>query len=358
MSNNATPIEVTKGEDSSISQVFVQNDWTMTFPAEVRSPYNPESHKLVKCFAKLLGIVNPENVDAELARLYALSTGYDERSLEDMSSFDWSDYYKILDIDRGQVKTWIYSAIATWMRHYINLFKGEYVYAHLPESEMKKCVPDFGLTIELTPDATTAITEFMDDISKGNCSLDCPQKLSRIRYRLENLLTNIWLSSKREHALTHEQLDELFNSNEPGHCLNYHTGTVQNNRLDVRQVIDSFLSLIDATEKIDDAKTDMYLDVMYRLYNKQKLEIYSLIFRLLTKIKQPDNLLLMGYPKYVGHLPNSHSEWIKTLPSYRPEFVITLQSRKTFSYVKKKIMNVPSDDIVLEYLHWTNILQR
>ena len=356
--------------------------WTEQMKESLMNPYNRTVNSYICALGKLLTRINPSYVDLALARLYALSTGHKEHSNDEDDQFCMCCYKKLYAEECGNIRRWVYEAVASKIEAAISCFVDKprpnrdspdgYYKTYYAETENMfrngkfrddNAPLDFGYTIDLSETTRTYLHELLRDICHENIDLHCPVQRKKLDYRLDALLHNLKLDGKR-------------------HVTNY-LGEMYAARLErprppisetipVCQITGPVISLfprmtVDFTQFSEPKEKKEFDQYLQENYCEDLLKIYGKLLMLLSslrKVKMEGNIrdhkLPIFYEWSEGPMEKDRileatlkypaERWIAHIPSYDPEFIITLNNFSEFTYSRKRMEETPHACCSLKYL--------
>lgn len=340
-------------------------------------PYNKRVNDLLFGMSQMLQHINPGHLDVDLARLYALSMGDKETSLTEDAYFDTSKYQEILGNKYAEIEHWLYNAIATQVDCFRSMFDLEATYLLAEEDERWRSFRfsndrydwtdrreleapvELGFTMDFPETLKVYLFELVEKIENEKITLECPAQMQQLKYDLEQIKFTMRQAKNRE---TMNFMDEMtgakFSEPRPRMPETFMVGDIAG----------PLISLVPQLSYVKHGKykdTAEFREHMEKCYNTNNLKLYGLIFEVLSGLR---NVTIEGTlketvtPSFYSDDLNSrdlveqrsrsepHFKWISTLPSYRPEFVITLNDFSTFHYRYKRDAITKQDCCSLQYL--------
>lgn len=357
------------------------------------NPYVKHINDLLYSYGNLLQAIKPEVVDLDLARLYALSHGHVEHSQEPNDEFDWSPYKKVFANNIVDIRHWVYNAIHTSLTNFRlmfdpdrtakiknidgdaswQLFQKLYQYGNSSDHYVGPTnnalhLLDLGYTTDFSEFTKQKLLEIVEWIESGKLQLEDPTVVQKLHQDLEAIKIGMIQDHKR-FEINH--LDEVYGN--PSSVPRAPT----NQKLPVSTFSAPLSSLL--PKQADNLPDDPaeWLKYMRHQYCQCRLPLYGLIFQILSGLRtlKVDGTITDESPRLwlgtnswrresditledmVAHRAEEESEyrWIQSLPSYRPEFIITLHDYTRFDYWMKRNQVVSEFDpgylYLLDVLH-------
>lgn len=344
-------------------------DWWEYQRFAFMNPYTEQNNNLIYSYGRLLQAVNPKAIDLDLARLYYLSTGGSEQNQDPNDEFDWTPYKKIYANDIHGIKHWLYNAIHTTMQNFRLMFdpirtgsnkemsdadflrfqdRWDDALSYVGPTGKPGRFIDLGYTSDFSEDTRHHLYELVSDITSGKIHMDDDIEVKKLKYRLEEIKMGM-LQDHRSFEMTF--LDEVYGA----------PSSVPNAPGDKKTTVTTFsvplYSLLPGSPTVSPEDHEEWKHFMKKTYCQCRLPIYGLIFEILSglrDVKVEGNYKdrharfyrhdYWGDKSFTDEVEHRSQEeacyrWIQSLPSYRPEFVITLHDFSRFDYwVKRNVV--------------------
>lgn len=344
----------------------VKVDWWEQQSQSNWHPYNKKINSLLCAYSKLLQVINPKQIDVELARLFALSTGVVEISREfDSVRMNWDPYKKIFYENMDDIKYWFYNAIDTTVKNFSKLFdpnktmvhvhgedywKNQYMYNkdflsndYYGCNHGKEMYVELGYTFQMPEDLRTKFMELITQIDKKVYDLSDHRVVEHLNFKLEAIRMDMIRARNRYEV---NFIDESYGAP------NSLPRVPMHETWPVNQIATPMYTLLPEVTLPQEQSSEAWIDQMEKQYCPCHLKLYGLVLEILSglrDVKVEGNLYPTDYPDMYcwdniqfsdevekRSASESQYKWIAALPSYRPEFVITLHDFTKFQYFYKR----------------------
>lgn len=355
--------------ETAINEISVENctdDWkelAIQKPA-LSDVYEPRINEWLTSLTGLLQVVNPEDCNLAMARLYLLSHGETEYSTDTDDKFDWSDYKKFHSESYGLIVSWVYKSMEDWFK----IMHGYFTENSRVNSRLTAGYPvtsrrltanrHLGYSCHLPLDVVKLAYEIIGKIDKGEYNLEEAFARRNLRSMLERLWYNVKTARHTERSLNHERMEYF--SRPQKHLRTFQPVGGNTNHLDISVVASGLLKVCKHTDmRKMESGIQGYLDAVRNTYLMEKKEIWCFIYKILLNLRNASSEY-EAYDMYssFAHLDNETkfsvkeaiTRWKNTLLDYRPEYIVTLHNFKSPAAVMKRQVSLSDSDIVNRYL--------
>ncbi len=363
--------------------------WVGQLRANPYHPYNQDVNALICSFGKLLEKLDPQPVDLNLARLYALAHGHHETTNEEDVEMNYDEYKKIYTEEYGNIRRWVYEALVDKILAFKDLFVPDRLASTLSSlsdqeqgelrtysswtSQSNPIAPDFscesgtlefGYTMDLSETTKVYLFDLINALEAKRIDVECPVQQQQLRYTLEKIKMSLWQDSKRYEL---NYLDEAYGSRM---C-------ERRNPLPevvpVNQIVQPLLTIVpdiritQSTFSTSSGKKE-WDEYMLKFFSSKLCTMYGFLFQILTALRTVkiegtlrDHTLPFFYSWPEGPaekdmvedftLERGANRWIASLPSYDPRFVITIDEYTNYHYRWKRDVVTETHCPSETYLH-------
>lgn len=308
------------------AQAYILNNFT--------HPYSAKGNRFLCHLAGLLKVINPEVIDTEIAWCYGLSRG-------DLKCIQYDDVTGTLNAylneHYGDIKRDLYMNIASWIITAVTMFdrsqfKSDNDYNTDNSADRYYNQIGLGYTVKLPKATRVTLDELVCAANAKSFEREC--ELTKLEYHLDMAVVSV--------KDAYRSAGKLFADTVEVDDCHIHAPITGGTKL-VVDYADPLLSLINIDEL--NCSEDGSINAMINALSLRKLRIYAKIIQLLSglrhvhlekdhcKVRDPwmyNSDDIDPWHKHSTSVPEE--KWIDHLPSYRPEFVITLKTRQQFTY--------------------------